>query len=146
MEQYQAVKFVKLYEDAIAPSYAHPGDAGLDLYARDHVFLEPGSWHLVGTGIAMELPRGLVGLVCPRSGMALTTAVTVLNGPGVIDSGYRGEVKVILVNHGPVTWEITPGTRVAQLVLVPFRAALLQEVQELENSPRGTDGHGSTGR
>lgn len=146
METYQVVKFVKLYDHAVVPSYSHPGDAGMDLYALDHTYLEPDSWATVGTGIALELPRGFVGLVCPRSGMAARYAVTVLNGPGVVDAGYRGEVKVILSNHGPTTYEIHSGDRIAQLVLTPFRAAMLQEVQELENTSRGSGGHGSTGR
>jgi len=129
-----------------APSYAHDGDAGADLYAAVDVELAPGERTLVPTGIAIALPPGLVGLVHPRSGLANRLGVTVLNAPGTVDSGYRGEIMVNLVNHDPATTaKIARGDRIAQLVVQRVERADFHLVEDLSNTSRGTDGHGSTG-
>ena len=127
------------------PAYARPGDAGLDLAAAATVTLEPGGRELVPTGLRVAIPDGYAGLVLPRSGLALRSGVTVLNAPGLIDSGYRGEIGVLLVNHGAGPVTIQRGERIAQLVIQPVARAMLVEVRELEGSQRGTGGFGSTG-
>jgi dUTP pyrophosphatase len=128
------------------PRYAKPSDAGLDLHAAVRVVLEPGARALVGTGIAIAIPPGFAGLVLPRSGLALRHGVTVLNAPGLIDAGYRGEVKVLLVNHDPsATVTLERGERIAQLVVQPVAAVELVEASELPASERGPGGFGSTG-
>jgi dUTP pyrophosphatase len=128
------------------PAYARADDAGLDLRAAEATTMEPGGRALVPTGIALAIPPGYAGLVLPRSGLALRHGVTVLNAPGLIDAGYRGEVKVLLINHdrGPVT--VARGERIAQLVLQRIERAELDEVAELPASERGAGGFGSTGR
>ena len=136
----------KLAPDLPLPSYAHPGDAGADLMAAQEVELAPGERALVPTGVAIALPPGYVGLVHPRSGLAARLGVTVLNAPGTVDAGYRGEIMVILVNHDrhhPV--RIARGDRIAQLVIQRVEEAEFDVVQELPDSRRGTGGHGSTG-
>jgi dUTP pyrophosphatase len=138
------LKFTKLHPDAIAPSYAHPGDAGLDLYAVEEVCIHSGRTALVGTGIAIELPPGTEGQIRPRSGLALRNGVTVLNAPGTIDQGYRGELGVILINHGAADFWVKPGMRIAQLVIAPVLTVELAEAG-LEDSDRGDGGFGSTG-
>jgi len=128
------------------PSYARPGDAGLDLYARESVTLKPGARALVPTGVAIALPEGHVGLVHPRSGLAARHGVTVVNAPGTIDAGYRGEVKVILANtdlYEPVVLE--RGSRIAQLVVQRVETVQVVEVDSLPESARGAGGFGSTG-
>jgi len=127
------------------PAYARPGDAGLDLCAAEPVTLAPGARALVPTGIAVAIPPGYAGLVLPRSGLALRQGVTVLNAPGLIDAGYRGEVKVLLVNHDREPAAFARGERIAQLVLTPFAHANLTVVDELPPSRRGSGGFGSTG-
>jgi dUTP pyrophosphatase len=128
------------------PSYAHPGDAGADLYAAVDVELAPGQRALVPTGVAIALPEGYVGLVHPRSGLANRLGVTVLNAPGTVDSGYRGEILVNLVNHDcAVTATIARGDRIAQLVVQRVERADFECVDELADSSRGIGGHGSTG-
>lgn len=127
------------------PAPAHPDDAGLDLHAAEGVQLAPGARALVRTGIAVAIPAGYAGLVLPRSGHALRLGVTVLNTPGLIDPGYRGEVKVLLVNHGEAPVSFARGDRVAQLVVVPVVSARLEVVTELPPAERGADGFGSTG-
>src|SRR5262245_14636984 len=128
------------------PAYAHAGDAGADLYAAVGVTLAPGQRMLVRTGVAIALPEGYVGLVHPRSGLAARLGVTVLNAPGTVDSGYRGEVMVILVNHDQVTpAKVVRGDRIAQLVVQRVERAHFHIVAELPESVRGTGGHGSTG-
>lgn len=128
------------------PSYAHPGDAGADLHAREDVTLEPGERRLVPTGISLALPEGYVALVHPRSGLAHRTGLSIVNAPGTIDAGYRGEVKVCLVNLDPATpIELKRGDRIAQLVVQRVETAGFVEVEELPGSSRGTGGHGSTG-
>ncbi len=128
------------------PAYAHAGDAGLDLHAAHDVTLEPGGRALVGTGLAIALPPGCAGFVLPRSGLAWQHGVSLLNAPGLIDAGYRGELKVLLVNHDPAaTVTLRRGERIAQLVLQRVERAELVEVDELPSSERGAGGFGSTG-
>jgi dUTP pyrophosphatase len=128
------------------PAYAHDGDAGADLYAALDVELAPGMRALVPTGIAIALPRGYVGLVHPRSGMAHSLGVTVLNAPGTVDAGYRGEIMVNLINHDPATTaSIARGDRIAQLVVQRVERADFDMVDELSGTSRGIGGHGSTG-
>lgn len=128
------------------PAYAHPGDAGLDLRARREVTLGPGERTLVPTGVAVAVPDGHVGLVHPRSGLAARRGLGIVNAPGTIDAGYRGEVQVVVVNHDlrdPVT--LRRGDRIAQLVVQPVADVAVTEVPELPSSPRGEGGFGSTG-
>ena len=127
------------------PAYAREGDAGLDLAAASTVTLAPGGRHLVPTGLRVAIPIGHAGLVLPRSGLALRSGVTVLNAPGLIDSGYRGEVGVLLVNHSAEAVTINRGERIAQLVIQAVERAMLVEVQELGATGRGAGGFGSTG-
>lgn len=128
------------------PSYAHAGDAGADLVARDDVELAPGGRANVPTGIALAIPHGYAAFVHPRSGLAARLGVTILNGPGTVDAGYRGEIKVTLINTDPTQpVSIRRGDRIAQLVIQRVAAAEFVEVQHLPGSERGTGGHGSTG-
>ncbi len=127
------------------PAYAREGDAGLDLAAATTVTLPPGGRQLVPTGLRVAIPIGHAGLVLPRSGLALRSGVTVLNAPGLIDAGYRGEVGVLLVNHGAEAVTVTRGERIAQLVIQPVERATVVEVRELDATPRGAGGFGSTG-
>ena len=128
------------------PSYAHPGDAGADLCAREDVSLQPGERKLVPTGIAMALPAGYVGLVHPRSGLAHRSGLSIVNTPGTIDAGYRGEVQVCLVNLDPDTpIELRRGDRIAQLVVQRVETATFVEADDLPDSSRGAGGYGSTG-
>ena len=136
----------QLDPDLPLPTYSHPGDAGADLYAASAVEIPPGGRAVVPTGVAIELPEGYVGLVHPRSGLAAKLGVTVLNAPGTVDSGYRGEIMVILVNHDvDATAHISRGDRIAQLVVQRVERADFQVVDELPESRRGAGGHGSTG-
>jgi dUTP pyrophosphatase len=128
------------------PSYAHPGDAGADLFAREDVTLLPGQRRLVPTGIALALPEGYVALVHPRSGLAHRNGLSIVNAPGTIDAGYRGEVQVCLVNLDPATpIELRRGDRIAQLVVQRFETAAFVDVDDLPDSSRGAGGYGSTG-
>lgn len=127
------------------PEHAHPGDAGVDLRAREQVTLGAGEWALVPTGMAVAIPEGYVGLVSPRSGLAARHGISVVNGPGVVDAGYRGELTAILINHGPEPITLERGQRIAQLVVVPFADAEFVEMEELPGSARGDGGFGSTG-
>jgi dUTP pyrophosphatase len=131
------------------PSYASEGAAGLDLYAAlpagQKLVLEPGARDLIPTGIEIALPAGYEAQVRPRSGLAVKQGVTVLNAPGTVDSDYRGEVKVLLINHGGQPFEILRGMRIAQLVVAPVARATLVEVDELDETARGVGGFGSTG-
>jgi dUTP pyrophosphatase len=141
------VPVVKLRPDAVIPVRAHATDAGLDLCAVETVGLAPGARAAVATGLAVAIPSGWAGLVVPRSGLALKQGVTVANAPGLIDAGYRGELKVILVNLGADPHHIAVGDRIAQLVLTPVWDGALDEVDVLPDSDgRGTGGFGSTGR
>ena len=135
----------RLNPDAIIPAYAHPGDAGLDLHACEDVALDPGVACLVPTGVALELPEATEAQVRPRSGLALKHSVTVLNTPGTIDEGYRGEVGVVLINHGSSTFQVTRGMRIAQLVVQKRWTVEVVEVDGLTDTTRGAGGFGSTG-
>jgi dUTP pyrophosphatase len=128
------------------PARAREDDAGLDLYAAEAATIDPGGRVLVSTGIALAIPSGYAGFVLPRSGLALRHGVTLLNTPGLIDSGYRGEIKVLLVNHDRSAATIARGDRIAQLVIQRVEPTELLEVEELPASDRGTGGFGSTGR
>lgn len=140
------VRMVVLHPEAQVPNYANQGDAGADLYAVSTVVLAPGHRALVPIGICLELPAGTVGLIHPRSGLALHHGVTVLNAPGTIDSGYRGELMVLLINHGQTEFVVQPGMRVAQLVLQNvLHGRFAQTPGELATSVRGAGGYGSTG-
>ena len=136
----------RLDPDLPLPAYAHPGDAGADLVAAEDVELMPGARRAVRTGLAIALPEGYVGLVHPRSGLAARLGVTVLNAPGTVDAGYRGEILVNLVNHDPAaTAKISRGDRIAQLVVQRVERAVFHVVDELADTSRGAGGHGSTG-
>ena len=140
------VLITRLDPDLPLPAYEHPGDAGMDLRSRIDVTLAPGERQLVPTGMAIALPDGYVALVCARSGLALRHGIGLVNAPGVIDAGYRGEIGVILVNHDPTTpVTLTRGDRIAQLVIERVERARLVEVSELPGSHRGEGGFGSTG-
>ncbi|MFM1826416.1 MAG: hypothetical protein RLZZ37_1051 [Actinomycetota bacterium] len=137
----------KLHPNAIIPTYAKPGDAGADLYAIEEKTLNPGERALIKTGIAIALPEGYVGLVHPRSGLALKNGISVVNSPGTIDSGYRGEIGVVLINHDlNESFTVKVGDRIAQLVIQKFENAKFEIVNELPQSERASGGYGSTGK
>ena len=128
------------------PQRTHADDAGLDLASAEELVIPPGGRALVDTGLAIALPPGTVGMVCPRSGLAARHGVTVLNGPGIVDAGYRGPVKVALHNTDPSEpFALQVGDRIAQLVVVPFLAPALQEVEDLDETERAAGGFGSSG-
>ena len=127
------------------PTHAHPGDGGVDLHARESLRLEAGERAVVPTGIAVAIPDGFAGLVVPRSGLAARNGISVVNGPGLVDSGYRGEIKVVLVNLSGEVFEIVRGDRVAQFVVIPVAVQEFVAVEELPESRRGSGGFGSTG-
>jgi len=127
------------------PAYATEGAAGMDVVSAEDVTIQPGARHAVATGLAMAIPYGFEIQVRPRSGLALKHGITVPNTPGTIDSDYRGELKVILINHGDTAFEIQRGDRVAQLVLAPVTRATWLEADELDETARGEGGFGSTG-
>jgi dUTP pyrophosphatase len=140
------VLITRLDDSIPLPSYEHPGDAGLDLRAAESVSIAPGERALVATGIAIALPAGFAAFVHPRSGLAMRAGLGIVNAPGVIDAGYRGEIKVILVNHDlRETIDISHGDRIAQMVVQQVEQAELIEVSELPGSHRGEGGFGSTG-
>lgn len=137
----------KLNEDAILPSRAHAGDAGLDLYACEAAHIGPGERWSVGTGVGVEIPEDHAGLVLPRSGLAKKHGIALVNSPGLIDSGYRGELRVLLLNTDPAeTFRVKPGDRIAQLVITPIVTAEPVEAGALAESVRGDGGFGSSGR
>lgn len=142
------INIKKLNENAIIPTYGSLGAAGADLYALlpDTLTIKPGETVLVGTGIAMEIPEGFVGLVFARSGLSTKKGLAPANKVGVIDSDYRGEIKVPLFNQSPVSQTVENGERIAQIVITPFLSAEFFEVDELDSTIRGTEGFGSTGR
>ena len=139
------VKFRKIDPAAILPSYAHPGDAGMDVRSVEELVVEPGGRKLVRTGLMMMLPPGYEAQVRPRSGLALKNGVTVLNTPGTIDEGYRGEVGVILANLGAEPFRVEKGAKIAQIVIAPCTRAEIVETAEIDETARGTGGFGSTG-
>ena len=141
------LRFTRLSEAARPPARAHDGDAGYDLHAAEAVALGPGERASVGTGIAVEIPDGCAGLVLPRSGLAARHGIALVNAPGLIDAGYRGELRVLLLNTDrSEAFDVAPGNRIAQLVLVRHEAPELVEVESLEESARGVGGFGSSGR
>lgn len=137
----------RLDERAVLPQRAHPGDAGLDLCALEGAVLEPGARAKVRTGVAIELPPGHAGLVLPRSGLAARHGIAIVNAPGLIDEGYRGELQVLLLNtDGETPFTIEPGDRIAQLVVIAVALPAVVEAAELSDHARGDGGFGSTGR
>jgi len=137
----------KLTDNAVLPTRAHEGDAGLDLYACEEAHIGPGERWSVGTGVAVEIPEGHAGLVLPRSGLAKSHGISLVNAPGLIDSGYRGELRVLLLNNDPADiFRVAAGDRIAQLVLVPVATAAVVEAPALAESARGEGGFGSSGR
>jgi dUTP pyrophosphatase len=139
--------FLKLKDEATLPKRAHEGDAGLDLYACESAHIGPGERWSVGTGVGVEIPGGHAGLVVPRSGLARDHGIALVNAPGVIDSGYRGELRVLLLNTDPAeTFRVEPGDRIAQMLLAPIALAEPVEAAALTNSVRGEGGFGSSGR
>ena len=136
---------IRLDAGAAAPAYAKPGDAGADLSTTQDLTLAPGERALVGTGVALAIPDGFVGLVHPRSGLAARHGLSIVNAPGTIDSGYRGEILVNLVNLGSEPVVLRAGDRIAQLLVVPVVRAEFTEVDSLPESVRGDTGHGSSG-
>ncbi|PKH41500.1 dUTP diphosphatase [Nocardioides alpinus] len=140
------IAVVRLDPDLPLPSYAHPGDAGADLHTTVDVTLAPGERAMVPTGISIALPDGYVALVHPRSGLAARHGLSIVNTPGTVDAGYRGEIKVLLINHDPVeAVTLARGDRIAQLVVQRFERAMFREVGVLPDSSRGAGGYGSTG-
>ena len=141
------LRFARLRDDALEPTRAHDGDAGFDLYAVEAARIGPGERASVGTGIAVAIPDGWAGLVLPRSGLAARHGITLPNAPGLIDAGYRGEVRVLLLNtDASEPFEVAPGDRIAQLLLVRHEAPELVEVASLDETMRGAGGFGSSGR
>jgi dUTP pyrophosphatase len=141
------LRYSLLRADALPPSRAHPGDAGLDLRAAEGATLGPGERASVGTGIAVAIPDGWAGLVLPRSGLAARNGIALVNAPGLIDPGYRGEVRVLLLNTDRAEpFEVSPGDRIAQLTLVRLESPELEEAEELDETARGEGGFGSSGR
>jgi len=139
------IKFRKVHPGATLPAYAHPGDAGMDVCACAALTIQPGARALVPTGLVMELPPGTEAQMRPRSGLALKHGITLLNAPGTIDEGYRGELGVILINHGQEPFHITPGMRIAQMVIAPVLRMEVESAAELTDTSRGTGGFGSSG-
>jgi dUTP pyrophosphatase len=139
------IRFQRVLPAAVLPCYAHPGDAGLDVCACENCEILPGARRLVRTGLIMELPAGTEAQMRPRSGLALKHGITLLNAPGTIDEGYRGEVGVILINHGSEPFAVTVGMRIAQMVIAPVVRAAVVEVQAVSATVRGEGGFGSTG-
>ena len=135
----------KLSEDAVLPAYSHVDDAGMDLVSAEACVIPSGRFALVRTGISIELPENTEGQIRPRSGLALKHGVTVLNSPGTVDAGYRGEIGVILINHGQADFVVTKGAKIAQLVVAPVLREPIVECSQLSESSRGGGGFGSTG-
>ena len=139
------MKIKLLNENAKIPTFANPGDGGADLYSIDNVFIHGGTQKLVHTGIALEIPAGYIGLVRPRSGLATKLGIG-MNSSGVIDSGYRGEIGVTLINHSGLTHEVKVGDRIAQILFIPVQSHFAFEVvDKLSETQRGEKGYGSTG-
>jgi dUTP pyrophosphatase len=138
---------LKLKDEALLPSRAHEGDAGLDLYACESAHIGPGERWSVGTGVGVEIPQGHAGLLLPRSGLARDHGIALVNAPGLIDSGYRGELRVLLLNTDPAeVFRVEPGDRIAQLVITPIATPEPVEAPALGESLRGEGGFGSSGR
>ena len=143
------VQFKRLHGDAVVPEYKTPGSAGGDLRSVEDTDIPPGEWRLIGLGFAVSFPQGYEIQIRPRSGLALKYGVTVLNSPGTVDCDYRGEMKVLLINHGSETFHVSKGDRIAQMVvnrIYDRMNVFFKEVEELDMTDRGTGGYGSTGR
>ena len=142
------LRYVKLLKQATTPTYAHGAteDAGMDLCAAEQVVLPPGQWKSVRTGLCVDIPQGYDGQVRPRSGLALKHGVTLLNTPGTIDPGYRGELRPTLINFGSTPYTVRLGDRIAQLIIGRCVAVRWQAVESLQRTSRGNSGFGSTGR
>jgi dUTP pyrophosphatase len=140
------LKIKKLNPEAIIPAYQTKEAAGFDLHSIENVVLKPGERKLIGTGLAFEIEYGYEVQIRPRSGLAFKHGITVLNSPGTIDSDYRGEIKVLLINHSDEEFEIKKGDRIAQAVVAPVIQAEIVEVEELSSTERGEGGFGSTGK
>ena len=139
------VKIKRIHTNALLPMQANPGDAGMDLYSIEAVEIPAGEARLIKTGLQIELPKGTEAQIRPRSGLALKHSVTVLNSPGTIDEGYRGEIGVILINHGKETFVVEQSMRIAQMVIQFVPSIQLIEVNELSQTVRGTSGFGASG-
>ena len=139
------LKFKRIHPDAVLPAYAHPSDAGMDVRSVDELVIPPGKRALVHTGLVMLLPPLYEAQVRPRSGLALKSGVTVLNAPGTIDAGYRGEVGVILINLGEAPFAVHKGDKIAQLVIAPVTQPIVEETELVDETDRGAGGFGSTG-
>lgn len=142
----EELRFIRLSDKATLPTRAHASDAGLDLYAAEAARIGPGQRVSVGTGLAVQIPEGLAGMVLPRSGLALKHGIALVNSPGLIDPGYRGEVRVLLLNTDSTSeFKVTAGDRIAQLLLLPIAHASPLETDSLDSSVRGPSGFGSSG-
>jgi dUTP pyrophosphatase len=145
-DDHMEIRFARLKDNAIIPTRAHEGDAGMDLCAAEGARIGPGQRVGVGTGLAVEIPEGWAGMVLPRSGLALKSGIALVNSPGLIDPGYRGEIRILMLNTDATSeFKVAPGDRIAQLVLTPFSTAQPVEVGRLEESARGSGGFGSSG-
>ena len=139
------LKVKKISDKAILPSFAHPGDAGMDIFSIESKTLEPGKSYLVKTGISIQLPKNTEAQIRPRSGLALKHTISLTNTPGTIDEGYRGEIGVVMINHGIDNFNITEGMKIAQMVIKPTYEVKITEVNDLNDTSRGEGGFGSTG-
>ena len=139
------MKFQRINQSAELPTYAHPGDAGMDIRSIEELTIDPGARALVHTGLVMVLPPGYEAQVRPRSGLALKNGITVLNTPGTIDEGYRGEIGVILANFGSEPFKVEKGAKIAQMVIAPCTRVEIVEIDEVDDTVRGTGGFGSSG-
>ena len=139
------LKFKRIHPDAVLPAYAHPSDAGMDIRSVEDIVIPAGKRALVHTGLVMLLPPMYEAQVRPRSGLALKSGITVLNTPGTIDSGYRGEVGVILANFGEADFQVKKGDKVAQIVIAPVTQPTIEETDCIDETDRGSGGFGSTG-
>lgn len=139
------LKFKRIHPDAVLPAYAHPSDAGMDVRSVEELAIAPGKRALVRTGLVMMLPPLYEAQVRPRSGLALKSGITVLNTPGTIDSGYRGEVGVVLINLGQEEFKVAKGDKIAQLVIAPVTQPEIVEASDVDETDRGEGGFGSTG-
>lgn len=140
------IDFVQVEKGIRRPEYQTAGSAGMDICSSQSVTIPPGQWTMVSTGLMLAIPEGFVGMVCPRSGLAFKHGITVLNGPGIVDSDFRGELKVILINHSESAFQVQSGDRIAQLVISPLMRARLNPVSSLSETARGDGGFGSTGK
>jgi len=141
----ESVRITRIKENAVIPSYAKPGDAGVDLCSTEEYLLKPGERQLISTGIKIAVPDGYEAQVRPRSGLAIKNGISVVNTPGTIDSGYRGEIGVIIINLGQEDFKVTPGMRVAQMIINKVEHVTFEEVKELDDTERGEGGFGHSG-